>query len=218
MGKAPESVDIYLEEGCGRCARGGTPACSALVWAEGLQHLRRIALECGLTETIKWSQPCYMAGNRNVLLVAAFKEYCFLAFFKGDQLSDPEGLLVRAGEHSQEGRQLRFTNAADILRLDPVLKAYILEAITLSESPVPVKKPAPALPYPEELVQIIAENPAFGMAFEALTPGRQRGYLMYFSQPKHAETRRRRVEQCIPKIQEGKGLNDRQLFLKQPPD
>lgn len=209
MNRAPESVEVYLQEGCGRCARGGTPECSALKWGEGLRQLRRIVQECGLTETIKWSQPCYVLGKRNILIVAAFREYCFLAFFRGNLLSDPEGLLVKAGEHTQEGRQIRFTDPSEILRLEPVLKAYICEAMAAAEAPPTAKQPAAVLPRPAELEALMAENAAFRMAFEALTPGRQRGYLMYFSQPKNAETRRRRVEQCIPKIQEGKGLNDR---------
>jgi uncharacterized protein YdeI (YjbR/CyaY-like superfamily) len=201
-------VDLYLEEGCGRCSFYRTPHCKVHLWPEELKQLRRIVMECGLEEEYKWSQPCYVFQNKNILLVTAFREYAALAFFKGVLMADPEDLLVAPGANSQSARQIRFTDVKSILEKESVLKAYIYEAIQVEKMRLKVnfrKKPEPV---PEELLSKFEEIPDLRSAFEALTPGRQRGYILYFSQPKQSRTREARIEKCLEKIFNGKGLND----------
>jgi len=202
-------VDLYLEEGCGRCSFYRTPQCKVHNWTEVLIELRRIVLECGLDEDFKWSQPCYMFQKSNVLLVTAFKEYAAISFFKGTLLADPQGILVAPGANSQSARQLRFTHIKDILDREAVLKAYIYEAIELERLGLKVNYNKKAGPIPEELQKKFDEIPELKSAFEALTPGRQRGYILYFSQAKQSSTRKSRIEKSMVKIFEGKGINDR---------
>ena len=202
-------VDLYLEEGCGRCSFYKTPNCKVHRWPEELKQLRRIVLECGLQEEFKWSQPCYTYKNKNILLVSAFKEYAAVAFFKGSLLKDPYHILVAPGNNSQAARQARFTNVEDILEKELVLKATIDEAIDLEKAGLKVdfkKKPEPI---PGELQQKFNEIPELKAAFEALTPGRQRGYILYFTQPKQSTTRMSRIDKSLEKIFSGKGINDR---------
>lgn len=209
MNKINPAVDAYLNDGCGRCAYFKTPQCKVHSWSEELKQLRRIAIECGLQEELKWSQPCYTSQKKNILMVTAFKAYASLAFFKGALLSDPQGILIAAGEHSQSSRQLRFASVKEIIDLEPILKEYIVEAVRVEQAGLNVKLHAKTDPIPEELQQKLNENQAFRMAFEALTPGRQRGYKLYFSQPKKPLTRITRIEKYMDKILNGEGLNDR---------
>lgn len=204
-----EKVDIYLEEGCGRCSLYRTLQCKVHTWTEELKQLRRIVLDCGLHEGFKWSQPCYQYQKSNILIVTAFKEYAALAFFKGALLGDPDGILVAPGENSQSARQIRFTNTKDIIEMEPILRAYIYEAIEVEKAGLKVdfkKKPDPL---PEELLSKFDEMPALKHAFEALTPGCQRGYILHFSQAKQSNTRVSRIEKHIEKILNNKGINDR---------
>ena len=201
-------VDLYLEEGCGRCSLYRTPQCKVNHWPEELRQLRRIVLECGLDEEYKWSQPCYVFQKRNILLVTAFKEYAALAFFKGVLLADPGGILVAPGANSQSVRQVRFTDVKNILQLESVLKAYIFEAIEVEKMGLKVKFKQKAAALPDELQKKFDDIPELKTAFEALTPGRQRGYLLYFNQAKQSRTRESRIEKCMEKIFTGKGLND----------
>ena len=204
-----KNVDLYFSEGCGRCPLGGTPDCKVHSWTEELKHLRRIVLECGLTETSKWGVPCYTTEeNKNILIIGAFKESCTLAFFKGVLLQDSHGILSKPGEHSQSSRVIRFTNVAEIVERETLLKAYIHEAVAVEKAGLKVHFQRHTEPVPEEFLNILEENLALRTAFEALTPGRQRGYLMYFSAPKQSKTRTARIEKCMQKIFEGKGLND----------
>ena len=204
------AVDNYLIEGCGRCSLGGTPDCKVHNWTEELKQLRRIVLECGLTEEVKWSVPCYTFQQNNVLIVSAFKEYCSLSFFKGALLKDAEGILEKPGENSQAARLFKFTNVQQILEMEPTIKAYIYEAIEVEKAGLKVDfKQKNELVYPEELQTKLDEDPELKSAFESLTPGRQRGYVLHFSQPKQSKTRISRIEKCIPKILEGKGFHDR---------
>jgi len=202
-------VDLFLEEGCGRCSLYRTPQCKVHRWTEELEQLRRIVLECGLEETFKWSQPCYVYQKKNILLLAALKDYAAMAFFKGALLADPKGILVAPGPNSQAARQLRFTTVKDILEVEPILKAYIFEAIEVEKLGLKVEfKKAPES-LPEELQNTFEEIPGLRSAFEALTPGRQRGYILYFSQAKQSKTREARIEKYVEKIFNGKGMHDR---------
>ena len=178
-------------------------------WQEEIGKLRLIVLDCALTEELKWGVPCYTYEKSNILLIHVFKEYCAVLFVKGALLSDPKKLLIQQTENVQAGRQIRFTNAEQIETLEPVLKDYINEAIEVEKSglEVPFKKNT-EYEVPEELQTKFDEIPAFKTAFEALTPGRQRAYLLYFTAPKQSKTREARVEKSMPQILDGKGLND----------
>ncbi len=177
-------------------------------WQGEFEQLRRIALDCGLAEELKWRLPCYTFENSNVVIIQGFKEYCALMFFKGALLQDAHQVLVKIG-NTQAGRQVRFTHVGKIIELEPILKEYILEAIQVEKAGLEVElKKTEDFPIPEEFQMKLDEVPGLKTAFEALTPGRQRAYLHHFSQPKQSKTRESRVEKCIPQILDGKGLND----------
>ncbi len=202
-------VDNYLIEGCGRCPLVGTPQCKVHTWEEELVELRRILLESGLTEELKWSQPCYTWEDNNVLILAAFKDFCSVSFFKGTLLKDPEGVLESPGPSSQAVRQFKFTNLEQIAEMEPVIKTYLQEAIEIEEAGLKVEFKKNPEPIPDELQQKFDQDPAFEAAFLALTPGRQRGYILYFSGAKQSATRVSRIEKYLPQIFEGKGMQDR---------
>jgi uncharacterized protein YdeI (YjbR/CyaY-like superfamily) len=178
-------------------------------WQQELEILRKIILEVELTEELKWGVPCYTFQKNNILLIHEFKEYCAMLFMKGALLSDSEGILVQQTENVQAARQIRFTNVQQIMEKASTLKAYIYEAIEIEKAglKVELKKPS-EFKISEEFQHKLDENSALKSAFEALTPGRQRGYLLHFSSPKQAKTREARVEKCMPLIFEGKGLTD----------
>jgi len=178
-------------------------------WQTATEQLRTIALDCSLTEELKWGCPCYSYKQGNVVLIHVFKEYCAFLFFKGALLSDPEGILIQQTEHVQSARQIRFTNALDIVEMTTTLKNYIYEAIEVEKAglKVDLKKTAD-FAVPAEFQHKLDSIPDLKAAFEALTPGRQRGYLFYFSQAKQAKTREARVEKYMPQIMNGKGLDD----------
>ncbi len=202
-------VDLYLAEGCGRCELGGTPQCTVHKWPGELKRLREIVLSCGLTENRKWGVPCYTVENRNVVIVSAFKEYCSLSFFKGVLLKDAKRILVKPGENSQSARLIRFTSVQEIVKLESALKEYVLEAIELEKSGAKVDFRAKSeLVIPDELQKKFDELPALRSAFQALTAGRQRGYVLHFSAAKQSKTREARIEKCIPAILEGRGMHD----------
>lgn len=182
---------------------------NAKKWQQELELLRTIVLESGLNEELKWGCPCYVYQKNNVLIIHAFKDYCALLFFKGVLLSDTNGLLIQQTENVQAGRQIRFTNLQEIEALKPVLKTYIFEAIEVEKAGLKVEmKKHEEFQISEEFQNKLAENPVLKTAFDALTPGRKRGYLLYFSAPKQAKTRESRVESSIQLILKGKGLND----------
>ncbi len=202
-------VDHYLAEGCGRCALGGTPQCKVHPWREALEHLRNIVLACGLTEEVKWGVPCYTLNNKNVLMISALKEYCAISFLKGALLKDTEGILSKPGENSQAARLIRFTQVRDIKKQAPLIKAYIKEAMAIEQANLKIDfKAKTELVYPEELEQVFKKNAAFKKAFQALTPGRQRGYILYFNGAKQSATRSSRIQKYIPAILQGKGFHD----------
>jgi uncharacterized protein YdeI (YjbR/CyaY-like superfamily) len=178
-------------------------------WQAEQRRLREIVLECPLTEELKWGCPCYTFETRNVVLIHRFKEYCALLFMKGALLKDAKGILIQQTENVQAGRQIRFTNVREIAEMEPILKAYIHEAIEVEKAGLKVKLKKPSeFKVAEEFQTKLDKMPALKKAFRALTPGRQRAYLLYFSAAKQSKTREGRVEKCVPRILKGKGLDD----------
>lgn len=177
-------------------------------WREEFEALRTIALDSELAEELKWYQACYTLQGKNVVLIHGFKEFCALMFFKGALLRDPNRILVTPGQH-QSARQIRFTNFREIVKMKPIVKAYIREAIKMEKAGLKVKlKETAAFTIPNEFQKKLDEIPGLTAAFRALTPGRQRQYIFHFSQPKQSKTRESRVEKCMHQILIGKGLND----------
>jgi uncharacterized protein YdeI (YjbR/CyaY-like superfamily) len=178
-------------------------------WQKEYAKLRTIILDCGLDEKLKWGVPCYTFQEKNIVLIHGFKDYCAILFFKGALLQDPEGILIQQTKNVQSARQVRFTNAREIVRLERVLKAYVYEAIEVENAGLKIAKKTTAdFEIPEEFQTQLNKNRALKKAFEALTPGRQRSYIFYFSQPKLPKTREARVEKYTKQILKGKGLDD----------
>src|SRR5213595_2438143 len=190
MNKMNPEVDGYLRK--------------AKKWREELEKLRQIILDCGLTEELKWGKPCYTFQESNIVILQGFEEFCALLFAKGALLNDPDGVLKKFGW--QAARRIPFTNVREIVEMEPILKAYIHEA--REKDGLKVNFKTKREPIPEELQNKLDEIPALKTAFEALTPGRQRGYILYFSAPKQSKTRESRIEKCMQQILNGKGLND----------
>jgi len=202
-------VDVYFTAGCGRCPLMNTPQCKVNNWQEELKLLREIVLDCELDEELKWGVPVYTFEKNNIVLIGAFNENCVLSFFKGALLKDAAGILKKPGENTQAGRVVRFTDVQKIIELEDVLKTYIYEAVEVEKAGLKVAfKKTSEFPIPEEFQNKLDEDSALKTAFNLLTPGRQRGYILYFSQPKQSKTRTARVEKCLPQILIGKGLND----------
>jgi uncharacterized protein YdeI (YjbR/CyaY-like superfamily) len=179
-------------------------------WKEETKLLREICLNCGLTEDFKWMHPCYTFQGNNIVLIHGFKEYCALLFHKGVLLKDTNEILIQQTENVQSARQIRFTNSKEIIDLKSTIKAYIFEAIEVEKAGLEVKmKKTSEFKMPDELKQAFEQNSDFETAFYDLTPGRQRGYLLYFSQAKQSKTRESRIEKSMPKIFDGKGHNER---------
>jgi uncharacterized protein YdeI (YjbR/CyaY-like superfamily) len=178
-------------------------------WHDEVEKLRTIVLDCGLTEELKWGCPCYTFQNANVVLIHTFKEYFALLFFKGALLNDPDGILIQQTENVQVARQIRFTNLQQITRLSKVLKAYIYEAIEVEKAGLkPKLKKTTEFKMPEEFEKRLNKNASLKKAFHALTPGRQRGYLLHFSSAKQSKTRESRIDKAVPLILKGKGLDE----------
>ena len=203
------SINQYLTEGCGRCKLFQTPQCKVHTWKNELHYLRQIILKSELQEELKWSMPCYTLNGKNIVMLFAFKEYISLSFFKGALLSDDKKLLISPGENSNSTRQFRFTNLSQIKKVEKAISQYIKEAITIESSGKKIISSS------EKKMEIIAElknkfdaDSVFENAFYALTPGRQRGYLLYFSSAKQSETRTSRIQKYYSKILSGKGFQD----------
>ncbi len=195
MNKMNPKVDVYIS----KCDK----------WQEELEKLRMILLDCQLTEELKWSVACYTLQKSNIVLMHVFKEYCALLFVKGALLKDPNDILIQQTKNVQAGRQIRFTNVREIVEMEPILKAYIDEAIEVEKAGLKVDyKKTTEYEVPEEFQRKLNEIPALKTAFEALTPGRQRAYILYFSAPKQSKTRESRVEKSMQQILNGGGLND----------
>lgn len=201
-------VDKYLIDGCMRCKYGGTPQCKVHNWREELEMLRQIVLETGLTEEIKWGAPVYTHKGKNIVSVGALKESANIGFFKGVLLTDKHKILQQQG-NLQSDRIIKFTNVKDIEKVKDVLKEYVLEAIEIEESGKKVEFKKNPEPIPNELLEAFEQDPAFKKAFYALTAGRQRGYIIHFSQPKQSQTRIGRIEKYKEQIFNGIGLNDK---------
>ena len=178
-------------------------------WKKEYEQLRTIVLNCGLDEELKWGCPCYTFEGSNIVLIHGFKEYCALLFFKGALLSDANNILIQQTENVQSARQIRFTNLKEIVKMEKILKAYIYEAIEVEKAGLQVKlKKTSDFKMAEEFQKKLNKNAALKKAFDALTPGRQRAYIFYFSQPKQSKTREARIEKYMQQILEGKGLDD----------
>jgi len=178
-------------------------------WQKEYEKLRSIILDCGLIEELKWGCPCYTCQNTNIVLIHGFKDYCALLFFKGALLNDPKGILIQQTKNVQSARQIRFTNVREIVKMEKILKAYVYEAIEIERVGLKVKfKKTSDFKIPEEFQKKLNKSKALKTAFDALTPGRQRAYIFYFSQPKLSKTRESRVEKFRKQILNGKGLND----------
>ncbi|AIY41067.1 DUF1801 domain-containing protein [Collimonas arenae] len=178
-------------------------------WQEEFEKLRMIILDCQLTEELKWGVPCYSLDKRNIVLIHGFKEYCAVLFFKGALLKDPKHILITQTENVQSARQIRFTNVQEIVKMQAILKSYINEAIKVEKAGLKVSfKETTEFTNPEEFQRKLDEIPALKTAFDALTPGRQRAYLLYFSTAKQSKTRESRVEKNVQKILNGQGLDD----------
>ncbi|MEY2601105.1 MAG: hypothetical protein QOJ36_424 [Verrucomicrobiota bacterium] len=194
MNRMNPKVDVYLSR--------------AKKWQEEFEKLRMIILDCQLTEELKWGKPCYTFQESNIVIIQGFKEFCALLFCKGALLNDANGILEKPGENTQAARRVPFTNVREIVEMESVLKAYIHEAIEAEKAGLKVDFEKNPEPIPEEFQNKLAEIPALKAAFDALTPGRQRGYILYFSAPKQSKTRESRVEKRMQQILDGKGLND----------
>src|SRR4249919_703842 len=178
-------------------------------WQKEYEKLRTIILDCGLIEELKWGCPCYTFQNTNIVLIHGFKEYCAVLFFKGALLNDPNGILIQQTKNVQSARQVRFTNVREIVKMEKILKAYVYEAIEVERAGLKVKlKKTSEFKIPEEFQERLTKNTSLKKAFDALTPGRQRAYIFYFSQAKQSKTREARVEKYIKQILSGKGLDD----------
>ena len=181
----------------------------ATKWQKEYEQLRTIILDCGLTEELKWGCPCYTFQKNNIVLIHGFKEYCALLFFKGALLHDAKSVMIQQTENVQAGRQIRFTNVREITKMKTTLKAYVNEAIEVEKAGLKVNfKKTSEYNIPEEFQNKLKKHAALKTAFQALTPGRQRAYIFYFSQPKQSKTRESRIEKCMQQILNGKGLND----------
>lgn len=203
-------VDHFFISGCGRCSLYDTPACKVHSWTDPLQYLREIVLESDLTEELKWGVPCYTLNKHNVVMLGAYKDNCVISFLKGVLMKDPRGILQKPGENSQAARIIRFTSLDQVIGFEKDIKAFIQEAIEIEKNGLKVEfKKADDYEIPEELQEQFDREPSFEKAFRALTPGRQRGYLLHFAQPKQSATRTSRIEKCMDMIFAGKGLNDR---------
>lgn len=195
MGQANPKVDAFITR--------------AKKWQEEFKTLRSIVLDCGLSEELKWGVPCYTFQESNIVLIHGFKNYCALLFHKGALLKDAKKLLIQQTENVQAARQLRFTSVQEITAIEALIKVYIREAVEVEKAGLKVDFGAKHdLVFPEEFINKLDDIPDLNRAFESLTPGRQRAYNLYFSAPKQAKTREARIQKCIPRILEGKGLND----------
>lgn len=203
------SVENYFVEGCLRCPLGATPDCKVLRWIPELTALREIILTCGLTEKSKWGVPCYTFEGKNICILSALKDDVVLSFFKGSLLSNEKGMLEKPGPNSQAARLIKVRSIEEMQNHAADIKAAIFEAIEVERAGLKVEFKKNPEPIPEELEARFEEDPMLKAAFEALTPGRQRGYTLHFSQPKQAKTRISRIEKCTPMILSGIGLHDK---------
>ena len=208
MAQPNTQIDQFLLEGCMRCSKGATPACKVHLWTDILQFLRQLLLDTELQEERKWGMPTYTLQGKNVVILGVFKESCVLSFLKGGLLEDPYQLLERPGPNSQEGRFIRLTQLSQAQEIEDEIKEYLLQAIEVERSGKKSSAKPANLVLPEELLQKFEEHPDLETAFLALTPGRQRGYVIHFSEAKQSATRLNRIEKYLSRIFAGKGMLD----------
>lgn len=202
-------VDLFFIDGCGRCKLYKTVACKVHTWKLELQALRQIALNSGLTEELKWKQPCYTINGKNIIIISAFKESCIIGFMKGVLMKDTERILEMPGENSNSSKFIRFKNIDRIIELENTITEYIKEAIEIEQSGVKIiSKKVEDYPMPEELNQEFKSDIAFKNAFYSLTPGRQKAYLIYYSSAKQSATKISRIQKTKEAIFNGKGMNE----------
>ena len=205
----PQNVDDFLQDGCGRCAKGGTPDCKVHLWTQELIFLRNLCLESGLTETIKWGMPVYTHKDKNAIILGAFKEFSTIGFFKGSLLNDPQNILQVSGENTQDSRIIKIKHLSELTSIEDWIRVFIQDAIAIEEQGLkPPKMEKKDLVLPEELHTYLDKNPEASSAFYALTPGRQRSWVIFISGAKQSSTRESRVLKAVPKILEGKGMHD----------
>lgn len=202
-------IEDYFTQGCGRCERFATPDCSTRRWLQGLTELRAICLATGLVESLKWGHPCYMHRGRNLAIFGALRNDFRLSFFDAALLKDPHGVLERSGPNTQHPDMIRFTSNERVAELEPVITAYLLEAIGYAEAGIRPPKPSGVVETPDELAEALMADPELAAAFEALTPGRRKSYLIAIGSAKKPETRISRIAGFRAKILAGKGANER---------
>ncbi|WP_429911149.1 YdeI/OmpD-associated family protein [Glycocaulis sp.] len=202
-------VADYFAKGCGRCDRFATPDCSTRQWAGGLEALRRLCIEAGLTETVKWGHPCYMHAGRNIAIIGAFRGDFRLSFFNAALMKDPEGVLEKQGPNTRHADMIRFRDNAQVKALEPVIRAYLAEAMGYAEAGIKPAREDHALELPEELAEALDHDPELAEAFHALTPGRQKSYVINIGSAKASATRIARIGKFRPKILAGKGAMER---------
>lgn len=202
-------IEDYFEKGCGRCERFATPDCSTRFWIDGLNDLRRICLDVGLTEAVKWGHPCYMHAGRNIALFGAFRRDYRLSFFDAALMEDPEQVLEKQGQNTMHADMIRFTDGGQVAAMEPVIRAYLKEAIGYAAAGIKPKKIESELEMPEELTDAMRSDPVLAEAFRELTPGRQKSYVINLNSAKKSETRTSRIARFREKIIAGKGAPDR---------
>lgn len=202
-------IEDYFQKGCGRCERFATPDCSVRRWADGLAELRRICLGAGLTETVKWGHPCYMHAGRNIAIIGAFRGDFRLSFFNAALMKDPDSVLQKQGPNSRHPDMIRLTDPAQPQQMAPLIRAYLAEAMGYAEAGLKPAKADDAPELPAELADALDTDPELAEAFHALTPGRQKSYILNLNSAKTAATRLNRITAFRPKILAGKGALDR---------
>lgn len=203
------NIDDYFAKGCGRCERFATPDCSTRRWLAGLEGLRRICLDVGLDETLKWAHPTYMHAGRNVAIMGAFRGDFRLSFFRAALMKDPEGVLEKQGPNTRHPDALRFTRNERVAELEPVIRSYLAEAMGYAEAGIDPHEEERELELPDELIEALDADPELAEAFDALTPGRQRSYVIHLASAKKSETRFARIAKARDKILAGKGATER---------
>ena len=202
-------IETYFTQGCGRCERFATPDCSTRRWNDGLHHLRRICRDVGLEETLKWAHPCYMHAGRNVAIFGAFRGDFRLSFFDAALLKDPDGILEKQGPNTRHPDMIRFTRNEEVAEKEPIVRAYLHEAMGYAEAGIRPPKEEVELELPDELVESLDSDPELAEAFHALTPGRRKSYVIHLSSAKKPETRFARIAKARDKILAGKGAMER---------
>ncbi len=203
------NADDYFSKGCGRCARFAKPDCSTRKWESGLEHLRRVCRAAGLVETVKWGHPCYMHEERNIAIIGAFRGDFRLSFFNPALMQDPERVLEKNGPNTRHAGTLRFRENADVARMEPLIRSYLSEAISYARAGLKPPREESTLEWPDELLQAMEDDPELGEAFENLTPGRQKSYVINLNSAKASETRLRRIAKFRDRILSGKGATER---------